>query len=231
MARRKATAEVPLPRASKKRDLPVDPYEVPDEADTPRRRRRVESNTETNSAIEDDWNGNHAANPQSAAELTPAKRRGRPLKSAATGTPKQQATTPSARRQRPLAETPAKTNGIGTPSRRSIADRSARRKSARALIDRVIGGAISDDEVEEGDIAREIYESSEDEEVEADGQEHQDGVQEPETPSKTPGRKRRAAVLDKDDCFATPDHNEVYAAYKVFTSNCHALRSFCITFL
>ncbi len=25
----------------------------------------------------------------------------------------------------------------------------------------------------------------------------------------------RAVVLDKDDCFATPDHNEVYAPYKV----------------
>jgi origin recognition complex subunit 2 len=85
---------------------------------------------------------------------------------------------------------------MDTPSRRNIADRSARKKSARALIDRVIGGTVSDDEVEEGDIAREIYESSEDEEGEADelGGVDVDGDQEPTTPSKTPGRKRRVAA-------------------------------------
>ena len=90
-----------------------------------------------------------------------------------------------------------KLNGIDTPSKRNIADRSARRKSARALIDRVIDGAISDDEVEEGDIAREIYESSEDEEVVVDGQTDQEEGQEPATPSKTPGRKRRAPARKK----------------------------------
>ena len=32
----------------------------------------------------------------------------------------------------------------------------------------------------------------------------------------------RAVVLDKDDCFATPDHNEVYAPYKVILLlTCH----------
>jgi origin recognition complex subunit 2 len=130
---------------------------------------------------------------QPAADLTPAKRRGRPPKSAAGGTPKAQATTPSAKRQRSLAETPVRPNGIDTPSRRNIADRSARRKSARAFIDRAIGGNVSDDDVEEGDIAREIYESSEDEEAEEDGQEGQEETQEPTTPSKTAGRKRRVA--------------------------------------
>jgi origin recognition complex subunit 2 len=56
----------------------------------------------------------------------------------------------------------------------------------------VIGGAVSDDEVEEGDIAREIYESSEDEEAEEDdGHDGLEEPQEPTTPSKSPGRKRR----------------------------------------
>ncbi|KAK4157574.1 hypothetical protein C8A00DRAFT_29417 [Chaetomidium leptoderma] len=184
MARRKTATEVPVSRVSQKRELPADPYEVPDEAETPRRRRRLEPTIEVN--------GEEDAQP--AAELTPAKRRGRPPKSAAAGTPKGQATTPSAKRQRPLAETPVRLNGIDTPSRRNIADRSARRKSARALIDRVIGGTISDDEVEEGDIAREIYESSEDEDAEPVAQEDQDEGQEPTTPSKSPGRKRRATT-------------------------------------
>ncbi len=36
----------------------------------------------------------------------------------------------------------------------------------------------------------------------------------------------RAVVLDKDDCFAKPDHNEVYSPYKVirFASYAFALR-------
>ena len=196
MARRKATTEAPTPCASRKRQLSLDPYEFPDEAATPKRRQRVDSAAATNGTAEEDGNG-LVDEPQPAVELTPAKRRGRPPKSAAAGTPKPQATTPSARRQRPLAETPVKPNCVQTPSRKNIADRSARRKSARALIDRVIGGTISDDEVEEGDIAREIYESSEDEEAEAGEQGNQDEGQEPATPSKTPGRKRKVPARKK----------------------------------
>ncbi len=191
MARRKTTTEAPAARASGKRALPVDPYEVPDEAATPRRRQRVEPIGVTNGTADEE------EQPQPVAQSTPAKRRGRPPKSAAAATPKRQGTTPSTTRQRPLAETPVRLNGIDTPSRRNIADRSARRKSARALIDRVIGGTVSDDEVEEGDIAREIYESSEDEEVEADEHGDQDEGQEPATPSKTAGRKRRVAARKK----------------------------------
>lgn len=33
----------------------------------------------------------------------------------------------------------------------------------------------------------------------------------------------RAVVLDKDDCFATPDHNEVYPQYKVLLFACRVL--------
>ncbi|KAK3901847.1 hypothetical protein C8A05DRAFT_34454 [Staphylotrichum tortipilum] len=186
MPRRKTAEEVPSPRASKKHQRVVDPYDVPDEVDSPKRRRPLGPVATTNGTATDGEDGTIEAAP--AVSLTPAKRRGRPPKSATAGTQNAQATTPrSARQQRPPVETPVRRNGADTPSKRNIADRSARRKSARALIDRVIGGDISDDEVEGGDITREIYESSEDEEVEAEEQEDQ----EPTTPSKTPGRKRR----------------------------------------
>lgn len=98
--------------------------------------------------------------------------------------------------------TPSKPDGSAgadTPGRRTIADRSARRKSARALIDRVVGGATSDDEAGDEHLAREIYESSvEDEEQilqeedEEDAAEDEDTI-EAATPSKTPrGRKKKA---------------------------------------
>ncbi|KAI0552192.1 origin recognition complex subunit 2-domain-containing protein [Xylaria curta] len=52
----------------------------------------------------------------------------------------------------------------GETPRRQRNDRSARKKSARALIEKVVGGVSSDEEVDE-DIAREIYESSEDDDT------------------------------------------------------------------
>ncbi|KAL2126028.1 hypothetical protein VTI74DRAFT_1925 [Chaetomium olivicolor] len=193
MARRKAAAEAPVPRSSRKRELPIDPYDVPDEAETPKRQRRIDATAVVNNDTGKEGDGG-VGEAEVIAEPTPTKRRGRPPKSSTTGTPSGQAMTPSTKRQKLLAETPVKFNGVDTPSRRNIADRSARRKSARALIDRVIGGAVSDDEVEEDDIAREIYESSEDGEVEVDQQAEEDEAQEPTTPSRTPGRKRRAAT-------------------------------------
>lgn len=96
--------------------------------------------------------------------------------------------------------TPSKTNGgtgIDTPGRRTIADRSARRKSARALIDRVVGGAISDDEAGDEILVRAIYESSGDDEDQAAEEEDEEDAEEDEdviavtTPSKTTrGRKK-----------------------------------------
>ncbi|KAL2151923.1 hypothetical protein VTH82DRAFT_5107 [Thermothelomyces myriococcoides] len=210
MARKKASTEALPSRAPQKRNRPDDPYEVPDEAESPRRQRRLGAASTLGANPGEDSLEEEGVRPP--LNTTPAKRRGRPPKSAATGTPNAHTTTPTARRQKQAATTPVRLNGIDTPSRRSIADRSARRKSARALIDRVIGGTVSDDEVEEGDIAREIYESSEDEEAETDGRVGDDeeeeeeeeeeaededeagagrGGREPTTPSKTPGRKRR----------------------------------------
>lgn len=102
---------------------------------------------------------------------------------------------------KPNFETPSKPNGdaaTDTPGRRTVADRSARRKSARALIDRVVGGATSDDEAAEEDLAREIYESSaEEEEPDEVEEEEDDAAAEDEdalaanTPSKTPRRRKK----------------------------------------
>ena len=184
MARRKTTTEAESPRASGKRQLAVDPYDVPDETESPKRQRRTGAVVKNTNHVEAKDNDEV----QSAVHQTPSKRRGRPPKSAIAGTPTSKVTTPSALRHKAVAETPVR-NGINTPSRGNIADRSARRKSARALIDRVLGDAVSDDEVEEGGIAREIYESSEEEEDELGAQ---DEDQVPATPSKTPGRKRKA---------------------------------------
>ncbi|GAB1314244.1 Origin recognition complex subunit 2 [Madurella fahalii] len=191
MVRRKPANEAPAQRPSRKRLLAIDPYDVPDETESLKRPRRLKLHEAAEAPEEDEKQVEDET--QAAAEPTPRKRRGRPPKSAAAGS-NGQVSTPSAKRHKEVAETPVKPNGIGTPSRQNIADRSARRKSARALIDRVISGAISDDEAEEGDIAREIYESSEDDEVDDDEREAQEGGQEPTTPSKTPGRKRKATT-------------------------------------
>ncbi|KAF2965854.1 hypothetical protein GQX73_g7720 [Xylaria multiplex] len=65
--------------------------------------------------------------------------------------------------------TPSRIRGTmnGETPRRQRNDRSARRKSARALIEKVVAGISSDEEADE-DIAREIYKSSEEDELEED---------------------------------------------------------------
>ncbi|EON97468.1 putative origin recognition complex subunit 2 protein [Phaeoacremonium minimum UCRPA7] len=126
---------------------------------------------------------------------TPTKRRrGRPPKNAtASAQANGKVSTPSKSRIKNI-ETPVKKiglNGTDTPSRRNIADRSARRKSARALIDRVVTGGASDDEGGDDDLERQIYESSESDDEEEQGNETDEAVA--ATPSKTPrGRKKRA---------------------------------------
>lgn len=123
--------------------------------------------------------------------ITPRKR-GRPRKNpAATQTP-----TPKASRVNAL-KTPTK-GALGdddvTPRRTAAgADRSARRKSARALIEHVVGDDDSQDEQDVDGLAREIYESSDEDDAATDAGERTDATG--DTPSKTPakrGRKRRA---------------------------------------
>lgn len=124
---------------------------------------------------------------------TPTKRGGRKPKPA---TPLAHgAVTPSKLRHVNTLSTPVRNTGANgfTPRRRQAADRSARRKSARALIERVV--ADEDSEDDEYGLAREIYESSEGEEDEdaeerAEAAEAAVEVTEPDTPSATPSRRR-----------------------------------------
>ncbi|KAK4093557.1 origin recognition complex subunit [Purpureocillium lilacinum] len=128
--------------------------------------------------------------------VTPRKR-GRPPKAASqAGTPNSKTGTT------PMFSTPVKrADSATTTPRRQAADRSARKKSARALIENVVRNGDSDDEDEDDDtLVREIYEDSEadeDDEDDARGEEipQENGVpvDEAATPSKTPQRRRRRA--------------------------------------
>ncbi|KAI1340944.1 origin recognition complex subunit 2-domain-containing protein [Xylariaceae sp. FL0016] len=126
------------------------------------------------------------------------KKRGRPPK---TTTPTQGFSTPSGRKRKiDVTVTPSRNNAtvIGETPRHRRNDRSARKKSARALIEQVVGGGASDDGADE-DIAREIYNSSEEEEEaeedeQAEADETTDGLpDEAATPSKRPrGRPKNS---------------------------------------
>ncbi|KAJ2905279.1 putative origin recognition complex subunit 2 [Zalerion maritima] len=104
------------------------------------------------------------------------------------GTPAK--TTPSASRHAKKLvefETPSRPAGP-TPSRRIAADRSARRKSARAMIARVVVGGDSDEDGGEDALNRVIYESSDDE-----GEAEEVGVADEEpTPKPQPTTKPEA---------------------------------------
>ncbi|ROV92721.1 hypothetical protein VSDG_06624 [Cytospora chrysosperma] len=119
-------------------------------------------------------------------------------------TPKGAVTTFKSKLETPVK--PIRVNGTDTPGRRTIADRSARRKSARALIDRVVAGDTSDDDAGDEGLAREIYESSADEEGERerrggrddDGAEDEGAASVAATPSKRPrGRPRKTVDRKK----------------------------------
>ncbi|KAI0130052.1 origin recognition complex subunit [Xylariales sp. AK1849] len=121
--------------------------------------------------------------------------------------------TPRRRREaaKDVAETPSLTRGTGngeTPSWRRN-DRSARKKSARALIERVVTGNASDED-DDQDIARAIYESSEDD----DDVEAEDNDDVPDqgtlegtaaTPSKRPrGRPKKGTTTRARKKSPTP---------------------------
>ncbi|KAF4963278.1 hypothetical protein FSARC_8680 [Fusarium sarcochroum] len=124
--------------------------------------------------------------PDETPKATP-RRRGRPPKKPVTG----ETPTPKASRtalfETPTKKTPFALNGA-TPGG---ADRSAKRKSTRALIEHVVGDDLTDEEEYE-DLAQQIYESSEDEAIEGGISVAAEAavVDEAATPSKaTPRRK------------------------------------------
>ncbi|KAJ4255470.1 Origin recognition complex subunit 2 [Fusarium torreyae] len=179
--------------------------------------------TETNGNIEAiPLNGieNHAANgseslstidPDETPKATP-RRRGRPPKKPVTG----ETPTPKASRTA-LFETPTKKTAFNlngaTPGG---ADRSAKRKSTRALIEHVVGDDLTDEEEYE-DLAQQIYESSEDEAIEGDISiaVEASAVDEAATPSKaTPRRKaqRKKPARSPSPPRDLPPH-ELYFAH------------------
>lgn len=203
-------------RSRRKRDVPVKEANEGTTAATPSKRRRTAPQTKPDTAdvantdeAEDNQAGTLVENgEEDKDELTEAavvpiatpRKRGRPPRSAATptkanGVPETNSTPKGPQSTAPSKfETPSRANGVDTPGRRTIADRSARRKSARALIDRVVAGFTSDDEAGDEDLVREIYESEEEEDEEEAGEDAEDAAA-TATPSKTPrGRGRKATA-------------------------------------
>lgn len=201
-------------RSPRKRDAIQDLDEAEVQA-TPSKRRRIVRDDASEDDNEITKYHDELAEPQETEKVavTP-RRRGRPPKASnhVVSTP----TGPRSAAKTKL-ETPSRSkgaNGIDTPGRRTIADRSARRKSARALIDRVVGNAVSDDDEDDEHLVRAIYESSGEgsEAEDRGGEEDDDGEggmadedEEDEamraaaaTPSKTPrGRGRKAGARKK----------------------------------
>lgn len=206
---RKTSASEPSPTSDEPRTLRkrsrsiTEPDELNQAETAPPKRRRssgVSNNFLETGPLEPEpepeitSNGVHhqtAVDNEEQPKVTPRKR-GRPPKNRSnTQTP-----TPKANKAS-LLKTPSKPgdDDDSTPRRTAAgADRSARRKSARALIEHVVGDDDSQDEEEVDGLAREIYESSEEEGDDAttDAGERTDATG--DTPSKTPakrGRKKR----------------------------------------
>jgi origin recognition complex subunit 2 len=152
------------------------------------------------------------------ATPTPRKR-GRPAKQPRSG----ETPTPQAQRQQSDLKTPTKlataNAGEATPGRKAGADRSARRKSARALIEQVVGDGGSGDE-EDGDLAREIYESSDAEdadEIEEDvrSEAASTAPENTDTPTKnTPKRRARRKAKSPTPPRDLPPHEQYFAQNK-----------------
>jgi origin recognition complex subunit 2 len=122
-----------------------------------------------------------------APATTPKRGRGRPKPITA----EKVAETPKKDIQKKLFATPSKVNGTSgndTPRIHRNADRSARRKSNRNLIDLVMLGNISDNDEGEEEIAQEIYNSEDDGGLD-ELQEAPEESNEPVTPSKRGPKK------------------------------------------
>jgi origin recognition complex subunit 2 len=130
---------------------------------------------------------------------TPSKRgRGRPKGTGKRVEEADEISTPRKPSKGNTSFSTPKTNGLvhtnGTLLDLADADQSARRKSVRTIIERVLADNISDDEEDE-DLARHIYESEEEDDDDDDVVESdkggEDDVQDPETVSETPSKKLR----------------------------------------
>jgi origin recognition complex subunit 2 len=223
-----------ITRKRSRADLTEEDTDAIQVSDTPSKRRRssgrVQSESGTrkqsngaNSFPEDIWevetSGEEA---EVLPEVTPAKRRGRPPKNATpTALANGKVVTPSKPRQRTDPKTPTKSPGASaaTPRRKQAADRSARRKSARALIARVVGDDGSDDDDSNRDLVRAIYESSEDDEEESDEDDETEPTSAATTPTQSaqgrrPGRPRKLKQKSPTPPRDLPPHETYFVHNK-----------------
>ncbi|KAI0490424.1 origin recognition complex subunit 2-domain-containing protein [Xylaria cf. heliscus] len=150
------------------------------EDSTPPKRRGGQPDASTrldHSHSEYDFPSDDDTQPKPTGQATPKKRGRPPATTALNGDG--EASTPRGRKSKgigPVTPSVNRVKGIanGETPRRQRNDRSARKKSARALIEKVVGGVSSDEEADE-DIAREIYESSEDDDTGEDAVEAHPG--------------------------------------------------------
>ncbi|KLU84972.1 origin recognition complex subunit [Magnaporthiopsis poae ATCC 64411] len=175
-----ASADSPGKRQARKRELPGGDDESGSpgkQSQQPKRHRATHNPTPDGDDSTDEpppvengivvnTNGGSAAEKEASPvieAMTPSRRKpGRPK-----GSVNKNATTPSRSRAGVKWATPTTTRlmGMDTPSRRNLADRSARRKVARNLINRVVGDGVSDDDDDgaaDEILAREIYSSDDD---------------------------------------------------------------------
>ena len=192
---------------------------------------RTNGTATENGATQDDDELNQPPVVETPKTTTPRKR-GRPPKNPASGnTP-----TPKAKQRQAAPRTPSKTLGAAasdddddaTPRRQAGADRSARRKSARALIEHVVGDDGSEDEQDaDGGLAREIYESSEGEDEDEAGDGNDDATTDnqdegdggntetmADTPSKKPKRARKKRAKSPTPPRDLPPHELYFAQNK-----------------
>jgi len=221
MARKKVVTTEPSSPASarpvRKRSAPRRGLEAAEElVETKRRRISTHPKANIGGELQDDLTDEGRGNESPAEEPAPTptpRKRGRPPKATIATVAGGGPPTPSKSGVNGVVKTPVRTpaktralNGVDTPNRRAITDRSARRKSARALIDHVVGDASSDDEGGSEAIARAIYGSSGSEDEDEDGgvgrrgsDDELEGLHSTNaTPSKTPrGRKKKATTARK----------------------------------
>ena len=184
-------------------------------------------------------NGNHsgddAASDTIPQEETPTKaRRGKhpgsaqKAKALSNGAgPQSQQGTPSKSKSNEFLSTPVKAAsgaiGNGAIPIAGNADRSARRKSARRIVDRTATGGFDDEDAEEDDIlARQIWDAdeaeSEDQEEEADGGLGADDIV-PTTPSKRKGGRRKKSPTPPQDLAPHEQYFWQNRPGKIKTSN------------
>ncbi|KAI0408021.1 origin recognition complex subunit 2-domain-containing protein [Xylaria palmicola] len=160
----------PAPRSSSRKRAREETHEAEDSSPSKRRSRRPGTSSQPNNPrseydVPSDDDGYQA---KPTGQETPRKR-GRPPASTTLNGDGEASTPrgPKSNRTNPVTPSGTKSIGDGETPRRRRNDQSARKKSARALIEKVVAGVSSDEEADE-DIAREIYESSEDEDSAAE---------------------------------------------------------------